>query len=108
MVGLLPSLFRYSTYYIYGANILNKNAFKVTLKWLLLVVRIKEESSKTGESLRKKNILFTRRIVITFNICLRVLTISNLEKALIFAIIGGIAAGNTLTRFVLARICGDY
>ena len=102
MVGLLPSLFRYSTYYIYDANILNKNDFKVTIKWLLLVVRIKEES------LRKKKILFTRRIVITFNICLRVLTISNLEKALIFAIIGGIAAGNTLTRFFLARICGDY
>lgn len=108
MVGLLPSIFRYSTYYVYGANILNKNAFKVTLKWLLLVVRIKEESSKTGESLRKKYILFTRRIVITFNIFLRVFTISYLEKALIFAIIGGIAAGNTLTRFVLARVCGDY
>lgn len=108
MVGLLPSLFRYSTYYVYGANILNKNAFKVTLKWLLLVVRIKEESSKTGESLRKKYILFTRRIVITFNIFLRVFTISYLEKALIIAIIGGIAAANTLTRFVLARICGDY
>ena len=30
------------------------------------------------------------------------------KKALIFAIIGGTAAGNTLTRFVLACICGDY